>query len=167
MILSFQLTMPNVGSWDGKWTGSGSPYFRFITLSKKDGIKFMAGEKKKNYHYSWSDGLGANVKVKIATSQEKRKLEKIRIGQEVVCIKGGFKAKIGQITGNDDPKYNEIVIIKGYDKPEPIGEFVILEGYTECSYAEKRFAPILENLDEIKETLYEKVPQDSKGTHQP
>ena len=80
MILSFQLTMPNVGSWNGQWTGSGNPYLRFRKLPKKEAIEFMDGKEQHNYHYSWNDGWGANVEVKIISSKEKRKLQKITKG---------------------------------------------------------------------------------------
>lgn len=80
MILSFELTMPNVGSWNGQWTGSGNPYFRFRKLHKKEAIEFMEGKENKNYYYSWNDGWGANVEVKIISSRDKRKLQKITKG---------------------------------------------------------------------------------------
>ena len=32
MILSFTLSMPNIGSWNGKWTGSKNLYARAINV---------------------------------------------------------------------------------------------------------------------------------------
>ena len=77
MILSFQLTMPNVGSWNGKWTGESNGYFKCINVSKSKAVEIVPDECKSNsFHYSWNDGWGANVEVKRITSSEKRKLEK-------------------------------------------------------------------------------------------
>jgi len=83
MILSFELTMPNVGSWNGKWTGAEWPYFRCRTLSKKDGEKFMqekTNARCRNFYYNFRDGWGANVEVKVIDSYTRRKLEKITEG---------------------------------------------------------------------------------------
>ena len=72
--------MPNVGSWNGKWTGADRPYFRFKTLSKKDAELLMDGKDYQNFYYNFGDGWGANVKVKITDSYTRRKLEKITKG---------------------------------------------------------------------------------------
>ena len=80
MILSFELTMPNVGSWNGKWTGAEQPYFRFRNLSKKEGEKLMQDKKSLNFYYNFGDGWGANIDVKVIDSSTKRKLGKITKG---------------------------------------------------------------------------------------
>jgi len=80
MFLSFELTMPNVGSWDGKWAGSKKPYFEFRKIDKKIGIQFMEGQESKNFYYNFGDGWRAKVKVKKILSQEKNKLERISAG---------------------------------------------------------------------------------------
>jgi hypothetical protein len=76
MILGFTLTMPNIGSWNGKWSGEGNLYFRSKTLNKKDTIKLIQGKEERNFHYNWNDGWGANVNVRIITISEKNELEK-------------------------------------------------------------------------------------------
>ncbi len=87
---------------------------------------------------------------------------RFRIGQEVVCIKKGawIYSDGTQMDNKPNPKFNDIVIVDGHRK----GGFLYLKGYTyicndgsRTSYYETRFAPILENLDEIKESLNEKV----------
>jgi len=95
---------------------------------------------------------------------------RFRIGQEVVCIKKGAwhdTTPYIPATSERDPNYNEIVVVKEYHNQH----YMYLQGFANDTYHEKCFAPILENLDEIKEvleikeTLYEKVPQDSTGTN--
>ena len=80
MFLSFELTMPNVGSWDGKWAGSKKPYFEFRKIDKKIGIQFMEGQESKNFYYNFGDDWRAKVKVKKILSKEKNKLERISAG---------------------------------------------------------------------------------------
>lgn len=79
MILSFQLSMPNNGSWNGKWSGDGQPYFKIRTL-KKNQIEFLEGEKKKSFYYDFEDGWGANVTAEIIDSVEARKRRKASQG---------------------------------------------------------------------------------------
>jgi hypothetical protein len=80
MILGFTLTMPNVGSWNGKWSGKDSLYFRSKTLNKNDAIKLMQGEEQRDFYYRWDDGWGANVNVRIITGTENSRLKKISKG---------------------------------------------------------------------------------------
>ena len=80
MFLSFELTMPNIGSWDGQWTGSKKPYFEFRKVDKKTGEQFMENKESKSFYYNFGDGWRAKVKVKKILSQEKNKLERISAG---------------------------------------------------------------------------------------
>lgn len=81
MIVSFQLTMPNVGSWNGKWSGEGSKYYVIKKVSerwikKQEHFKTLLEANKDSWHYSWSDGWGANVTAEIVTSYEASKRRK-------------------------------------------------------------------------------------------
>jgi len=81
---------------------------------------------------------------------------RFRIGQEVVCIKKGawHHCRDHRESTDIDPKYNEIVTVSGYRDNESI----FLHEYGRLSsYQDHNFAPILENLDEIKEALNETV----------
>lgn len=81
MILSFELTMPNKGSWDGKWSGEGKPYFIVKGFRNQTEITNAIKILEKGYfHYSWSDGWAAGVHVKQVTSQEAAKLRRITVG---------------------------------------------------------------------------------------
>lgn len=59
MILRFELTMPNVGSWNGVDTGrkDGCYIFRKVAKSQADELD------GKIFYYDFGDGWGANVKV--------------------------------------------------------------------------------------------------------
>ena len=59
-----ELTMPNVGSWNGKWTGEKD---RYTIVVKNKRAKDLIG----NYHYDFGDGWGANVKIRKAEPREK------------------------------------------------------------------------------------------------
>jgi len=80
MILSFELTMPNVGSWNGKWTGEGFKYYRHRSVSKKVGEQLLNGKKCQDWYYNFGDGWGANVSCMRVLSAEKCKRERISKG---------------------------------------------------------------------------------------
>ena len=79
-ILSFEITMPNVGSWNGVWTGAKKAHFSFKKLSKKDAENFMKKEKERNFFYDFGDGWSANICAKITTSKEKAKIQRANAG---------------------------------------------------------------------------------------
>jgi len=57
MILRFELTMPNVGSWNGVDTGKKAGCFIFKNLSKNHAEELDG----KSFYYNFGDGWGANV----------------------------------------------------------------------------------------------------------
>lgn len=72
MILSFSLSMPNVASWDGQWSGEGRNYVKAVDLGQSH-----ANEQKANeildtgyFYYAFGDGWSAGVTVKEVDSQE-------------------------------------------------------------------------------------------------
>jgi len=84
-ILSFELTMPNVGSWNGKWTGADRKYYviRKVSdryLKSKDHLKELIEKGQDSWHYSWNDGWGANVRVQKIDSIEAAKRRKLSKG---------------------------------------------------------------------------------------
>ena len=80
MILSFELSMPNSGSWNGQWTGKGSKYYRHRNVSKQEAEKILQGEKRNSWYYNFGDGWGASVSVEKVLSPEKNKRERISKG---------------------------------------------------------------------------------------
>ena len=70
----FTLNMPNVGSWNGKWSGEGRNYIikKSVTDKKFDELKEKGGSSF-SWYYSWSDGWGALV-----TCREIKKGERLK-----------------------------------------------------------------------------------------
>jgi hypothetical protein len=77
MKVSFELTMPNVASWNGKWSGADKKYYRIKSfLSKKDKeriTELLNGRDRSSWYYRWEDGWGASVIVEIVDASEARK----------------------------------------------------------------------------------------------
>lgn len=88
-LLSFELTMPNVGSWNGKWTGEDRKYYVIRKLDNKVADKIMEDSKsrpiyqspyskdligytpeRKSYYYNFGDGWGASIIVERVDSRE-------------------------------------------------------------------------------------------------
>ena len=87
MKVSFELTMPNVGSWNGKWTGEGNKYYIIRTFFKHSDpsnekiIELLGDNQKRNsWYYNFGDGWGANVIMEIIDSTEAKRREKISSG---------------------------------------------------------------------------------------
>lgn len=85
MILSFELTMPNAGSWNGRWTGANKKYYVIrkaskLFISKQDYLKELFTKGRDNWYYNFGDGWGANVCVEIIDSAEASKRKKASKG---------------------------------------------------------------------------------------
>lgn len=85
MILSFELTMPNRGSWNGQWTGQDNKYWIVKNISNKylnskDYFKTLLKQKYDNFHYSFGDGWSANVRIEIIESGEAKRRRKQTAG---------------------------------------------------------------------------------------
>ena len=72
MILSFSLSMPNVASWDGKWSGESKNYVKVVNLGRGKSNEQRAGEILDTgyFHYAFGDGWTAGVEVKEVDSRE-------------------------------------------------------------------------------------------------
>jgi hypothetical protein len=85
MLISFELTMPNVGSWNGKWTGADKKYYIIKNVStsyvkKQVFFKKLLEKKTDNWYYRWNDGWGANVEAEIVDAAEAHKRRKMSKG---------------------------------------------------------------------------------------
>jgi hypothetical protein len=85
MLISFELTMPNRGSWNGQWSGQEKKYFVIRSMSKRfvtnnEFLKLILEKGHDNFYYRWSDGWGANVSVEIIDGNEAKKRRKISSG---------------------------------------------------------------------------------------
>ena len=69
-MIVFELTIPNVGSWKGKWSGADKRYIRTM-----DERKVPKECWDKDFYYRWDDGWCACVSVKRAKASEAKKLE--------------------------------------------------------------------------------------------
>jgi len=97
--LSFELTMPNVGSWNGKWTGAERKYFVIRKFDNKTADKIMEDAKtspiyegfftrreigntppSKSHYYNFGDGWGANVRIEQVDAKEANKRRKNSAG---------------------------------------------------------------------------------------
>lgn len=79
MKIAYILTMPNIGSWNGSWTGSTNLYARTRGVFK-DKSKQKELLDRKNFFYDFGDGWGANVEMSLVTESEANKMNKITRG---------------------------------------------------------------------------------------
>lgn len=77
MILEFKLSMPNIGSWNGKWSGEDEYFAKIITFRTKEKIN-RAKEmlEKGGYIYDFKDGWVASVSIRQVDSKEATKLRR-------------------------------------------------------------------------------------------
>lgn len=93
-MIVFELSMPNRGSWNGKWSGDGSV---FVRVKKECDV--MKEVWDKDFWYYWNDGWTACVSVKRMPVAEARKLNKKSRG---FC---GYDWMINSIIKNGEIKY--------------------------------------------------------------
>lgn len=78
--LSFELTMPNVGSWNGKWTGDDKKYFITKSVSdkffKSDIQPLLKDKTSESFYYNFGDGWGANVRMELVDADERKNRQK-------------------------------------------------------------------------------------------
>ncbi len=82
MILSFTLSMPNVGSWNGQWSGKDKLYVNIVNFGRGKASNERAQEilDKGYYHYDFGDGWSAGITVKQINIKEAAKLRKKSAG---------------------------------------------------------------------------------------
>lgn len=80
MIICFELGMPNVGSWNGKWSGDGGKYYLHRNVPKAKAMEILENKERNSWYYNFGDGWGASVTATHVTSSEKRRLEKLSVG---------------------------------------------------------------------------------------
>lgn len=81
MILSFELTMPRVNSWNGRWSGQEKRHIIIKSFSTKKSIE--NGNKilgQGSFYYDFGDGWGAQINVTEVNSEESKRLKKISAG---------------------------------------------------------------------------------------
>lgn len=73
-IFAFKLTMPNVGSWNGRWSREKDLHVKFVRMTKDRLAE--TGLEEGNYGYNFGDGWFANVQVFKVSGEERRELNK-------------------------------------------------------------------------------------------
>lgn len=102
--IAYILSMPNKGSWDGKWTGEKNLYARVQKISDKYFDSCKTKEKElvgKSFYYSWDDGWTARIEVKQVTEQEAKSLKKRSVGFY------GYDWMIYSLIHNGEIRYEE------------------------------------------------------------
>ena len=74
-MIVFELTMPHVASWNGKWSGADR---RYIRTRKERAVPKELWDK--SFDYSWDDGWGACVSVTRMAARDAAKLERQSAG---------------------------------------------------------------------------------------
>ena len=70
-MIAFELTMPNKGSWNGRWSQEGQVFVRCY-----DQRKVPKEYWNKSFYYRWDDGWTACVAANKVTTAEAKKLER-------------------------------------------------------------------------------------------
>ena len=75
--IQFTLSMPNVGSWNGQWSGAANLYARVRRFTDTSADKIMSHG---SYYYNFGDGWGASVSVKQIDGAEARRVSRASKG---------------------------------------------------------------------------------------
>lgn len=70
--IAFTLSMPNRGSWNGRWSGEGNLYAVVRDFKQSTAEKILS---KSSYYYRWDDGWGASISVRKIDGQESRRIK--------------------------------------------------------------------------------------------
>ena len=75
MILVYELSMPNVGSWNGQWSGQNNYYATVVNYGRGKAKTELAQKilEGRYYHYNFGDGWSAGIYVKQVDAREAAK----------------------------------------------------------------------------------------------
>lgn len=100
MLLKFELSMPNVASWNKKWTGEDNLYAKVINFRGKEKENLGKELLKIGYfYYNFGDGWGAGISIEKIDSKEAAKIRRKSNG---FC---GYDWMIESIIENKEIKY--------------------------------------------------------------
>lgn len=73
--------MPNVGSWNGRWTGEENKYYIIENvpndfMKSKDHFTALIQKGRDSWLYSWNDGWTARITAEVIDSAEAKKRRK-------------------------------------------------------------------------------------------
>ena len=82
MLICFTLSMPNIGSWNGEWTGEDNLYAVIKNMGRTKSAEEKAKKilEKKYYRYDFGDGWTARIDVRKITAKEAAKIRRISKG---------------------------------------------------------------------------------------
>ena len=95
-MIVFRLSMPNVGSWNGRWSQEGQ---LFVKCRREYGVPKEYWNK--SFLYDFGDGWTARVSVERMPAAEARKLERKSKG---FC---GYDWMVDSIIKNGEIRYEE------------------------------------------------------------
>lgn len=75
MLLCFELTMPNRGSWNGRWSGERDVHV-IIKSDRQIGKKRIQELDGESFTYRWDDGWTARVSCRVIDAADSRRLRK-------------------------------------------------------------------------------------------
>lgn len=78
--IAYILTMPNIGSWNGQFSGSGKFYCTVKSYPIESDIPKKVLSMGYGYHYDFGDGWSANVKAEKIKGNQKAKYKKASQG---------------------------------------------------------------------------------------
>lgn len=78
-MIVFELTMPNVGSWNGHWSGENDKHIivkdeRYLRPKQKENLPKIL--EQENFWYRWDDGWTACISVSKMFAKDANKLKK-------------------------------------------------------------------------------------------
>lgn len=80
MLVKFKLTIPNVNSWNGRWSGENKKYILIRRLPKSQEDKALRIIGKGYFHYNFGDGWSAGIYAEQVDSKDAAKFRKISDG---------------------------------------------------------------------------------------
>ena len=81
MTLLFTLSMPNRGSWNGRWSGEDKFYGKFLSFTSTKGkVKARELLSAGSWHFSWGDGWGATITVRELEKADVRRFKRNSAG---------------------------------------------------------------------------------------
>lgn len=78
VLLVFELTMPNVGSWNGRWTSEDKYHAKVVNFKAKELAENILS--KGSFYYDFKDGWGMNISVRKVDSKEAAKIRRKSVG---------------------------------------------------------------------------------------
>lgn len=75
-MVAFTLSMPGVGSWDGKWSRQDECHVIVRSLTVSEAVHALNNHQSGYHHYAFGDGWAAGVSVREVDRSEARKLRR-------------------------------------------------------------------------------------------